>query len=164
MTTSGDIVANKRDMCRKLSMKNHFIILRYNTAVTVAWWCFVPAFLSKLCCLDITIHTSDCNVVSIDVFDVHFVSRKVILWAWTGVKKQDSWFIQHFQSNLAVRLHLISEWFLCNIYCIKVVTASWLARSVTLCGSGNIYIDFSFSLLCFYVLLEMVTALIWFFF
>lgn len=47
-----------------------------------------------------------------------------------GVKRQLVYLLTFsLMSNLAAKLHLISEWFLCNIFCIKVVTASWLARN-----------------------------------
>lgn len=84
-----------------------------------------------------------------------YVLRKVCLY---GV--QEAWQLVHSAfSNLAVKLHLISGGFLCNIYHMKVVTASWRVRNVTLCGRGNICIDFSFALPCFHVLHEMVIPL-----
>lgn len=96
-------------MCQNLSIKKHYDHPKIRRRYCSSMLMFCPAFFI---CLDITSST----FVSV-VF-------KTLLCPWEpcaymGVKKQYKWFISHFQSNLAAKLHLESEWFLCNIDYIK---------------------------------------------
>lgn len=104
------------------------------------------------------------NVVSLKMYYAHYVLRKVTLCVCKG--GQEAGQLVHSSSSLkpflAVKLHLIFEGFLCNIYCLKVVTASWLARNDTLWERKHLYLFFFCTAAFSCPPHEMVIALIWF--